>query len=158
MAKQKTADGRNVIAQNKRATYDFEVVDTYTAGLKLTGTEVKSVRGGKASLGEGYCYFKKGELFVKNMHIPEYKMGNLNNHEPKRERKLLLTKRELRRLEAKVKEKGFTIVPLELFISDRGLIKLDIALVRGKTKGDKRQSIKAKDIKRDMQRELERYR
>lgn len=158
MAKNNTGDDRQVIAQNKRATYDFEVVDTLSAGIVLTGTEVKSLRGGKASLGDGYCFFRKGELIVKNIHIPEYKMGNINNHEPKRDRKLLLKKREIQKLEAKVKEKGFTIVPLELYITDRGLIKLDIALVRGKTKGDKRQSIKAKDIKRDMDRELQRYR
>lgn len=158
MAKRNAGEEITVIAQNKRATYDFEVVDTLTAGIVLTGTEVKSIRGGKASLSEGYCFFKRGELYVKNMHIPEYTMGNLNNHEPKRERKLLLNKREIRKLETKVKEKGFTIVPLELFISARGLIKLDIALVRGKTKGDKRHSIKEKDIQRDVDRELQRYR
>lgn len=149
---------RQVIANNKRATYEYEIIDTYTAGIQLTGTEVKSIRGGKASLGEGYCYFKKEELFVKNMHIPEYRLGNIHNHDPKRERKLLLTRRELRKLLGKVKERGFTIVPLTLFINARGLIKLDIALVRGKTKGDKRQSIKEKDIKKDIQRTLQQYR
>lgn len=158
MSKQQKGAERTVIAQNKRATYDFEVVDRLTTGIVLTGTEVKSIRSGKASLGEGYCFIKKGELYVKNMHIPEYEMGNIYNHEPKRERKLLLTKRELNKLNAKVKERGFTIVPLELFITDRGFIKLDIALVRGKTKGDKRQSIKAKDVKRDVDRALRQFR
>ncbi len=147
-----------IVAQNKRATYDYHLDETFTAGIMLTGTEVKSVRAGKANLSDSYCFFRRGELFVKNMHIPEYEMGNLNNHDPRRERKLLLTARELKRLETKVKERGYTIIPVQLFLSERGFIKLDVALARGKNKGDKRESIKEKDIKRDMDRALGRYR
>lgn len=139
-----------VIAKNKRAGFAFELLETFEAGIVLTGTEVKSLRSGKGSLGESYCLFRKGELYIKGMHIQEYSHGNLNNHEPTRERKLLLQKRELAKMLAKVKERGFTIVPVQLYLNERGFIKLDVALARGKTKGDKRQSIKAKDMKREM--------
>ena len=149
------ASEARIIARNKRAEYDYHILQKLTAGIQLTGTEVKSIRAGKASIAEGYCYFSRGELYVKNMHVLEYKMGGIYNHEPNRERKLLLNKRELAKLEVKVKERGHTIVPTELHITERGLIKLDIALVKGKTKGDKRQSIKEKDIKREVEKNLQ---
>ena len=127
--------------QRQRAKY-------YTAGIVLTGTEIKSIRAGKASLVDSYCYFSGGELYVKNMHIAEYWWGTFNRHDPKRDRKLLLTKKELRKLARSVKEKGLTIVTRRLFISENGYAKLDIALARGKKEYDKRQSIKEKDLRR----------
>jgi SsrA-binding protein len=144
------------IAKNKKATFDYIIIQKLTAGIQLTGTEVKSIRAGKAGLAESYCIFKKDELWVKNMNIPEYSKGNINNHLPKRDRKLLMTKRELNKLHQKIKERGLTIIPLELYFTERGLIKLDIGLAKGKTKGDKRHSIKEKDIKREMEKQLRR--
>ena len=149
--------GNNINIRNKRVTFEFNLLDKYTAGLQLTGTEIKSIRDGKVSLGDAYCTFSKGELYVKNMHIAEYSKGTHYNHEPTRPRKLLLTKRELGKLDSKVKERGLTIVPVRLFISDRGFAKLEIALAQGKKVHDKRQSIKEKDVKRDMDREMRRY-
>lgn len=140
--------------RNKRASFEFEIVDTYTAGLVLHGSEIKSIREGKASIGEAYCLFKNDELWVKGMHVKEYKMATHYQHEPLRLRKLLLSGRELAKLQAKVKERGFTIVPLKLFINDRGFAKLEIALARGKKVHDKRQTIKARDEKRDADRSL----
>ncbi len=142
--------------KNKRATFDYELVDTYTAGIVLTGTEIKSIRMGKASLVDTYCYFAKGELWVKNMHIAEYFYGSYNNHTARRDRKLLLSKKELRKLERNLKDAGFTIVPVRLFINEKGLAKLVIALARGKKQYDKRESIKAKDDRRDMDRMFKR--
>lgn len=124
------------------------------AGLQLQGTEIKSIRTGKVSLGESYCTFKGDELFVINMHIAEYKWGTYNNHEPKRDRKLLLTARELKKISTKVKEKGYTIIPTFLFINDKGLAKLEIATAKGKKLYDKRESIKTKDVQRDMDRRM----
>ena len=120
--------------------------------MVLTGTEIKSIREGKVSLEEAYCSFADGELFVINMHIAEYKFGTYNNHEPKRDRKLLLNKKELKKLTNKVKEKGFTIIPILLFVNEKGLAKLEIGLAKGKKLYDKRESIKTKDSKRDMER------
>jgi len=120
--------------------------------MVLTGSEIKSIRLAKVSLNDGYCVFINQELWVKNVHIGEYKQASFNNHEPRRMRKLLLKRDELKRLQAKVKEKGFTIVPLQLFLNEKGFAKLDIALVKGKKKYDKRDTIKKKDIKRDMDR------
>lgn len=140
--------------RNKKASYEYELVDRYVAGLQLQGTEIKSIRTGKVSLGESYCTFKEGELFVINMHIAEYKFGNYYNHEPKRDRKLLLNAREIKKIATKVKEKGFTIIPTFLFINDKGLAKLEIATARGKKLYDKRESIKTKDVKRDMDRRM----
>ena len=120
--------------------------------MVITGTEIKSIREGKVSLDEAYCSFVDGELFVINMHIAEYKFGTYNNHEPKRDRKLLLNKKELKKLTNKVKEKGFTIIPILLFVNDKGLAKLEIGLAKGKKLYDKRESIKTKDNKRDMER------
>lgn len=138
--------------KNKRATFDYELVETYTAGIVLTGTEIKSIRLGKASLVDTYCYFVKGELWVRNMNISEYFFGSYNNHVARHDRKLLLTKKELRKLERASQDVGFTIVPVRMFINDKGLAKLVIALARGKKEYDKRQSIREKDDKREMDR------
>ncbi len=140
--------------KNKRAEHEYFLMDRLTAGIALTGTEIKSIRNGKASLAESYCTFKGDELFVVGMHIAEYDKGTYNNHDPKRDRKLLLTARELRKLKAKVQEKGFTIIPVLLFINEKGLAKLDIALARGKHYYDKRETLKTKDSKRDVEKQL----
>ncbi|MCF0159604.1 MAG: SsrA-binding protein SmpB [Bacteroidaceae bacterium] len=138
--------------RNKRASFDYEFVDTYTAGIVLTGTEIKSVRESKASLVDTYCYFVAGEMWVKNMHIAEYSYGSYNNHATRRERKLLLTKKELRKLQQDSKNPGFTIVPIRMFLNDKGLCKVAIALAKGKREYDKRQTLKEKDDKREMAR------
>ena len=138
--------------KNKRAGFEYIFLDTYTAGIVLAGTEIKSIRGGKASLVDSYCIFARGELYVKNMHIAEYFWASYNRKDPKRDRKLLLQKKELRKLERAVKEKGLTIVPVSLFISSNGYAKLNIALAKGKKEYDKRQSIKDKDMRRAEQR------
>lgn len=138
--------------KNKRATFEYEILERFVAGIKLVGTEIKSIRGGKANLTESYCQFYNSELYVKNLHISEYDLGTCNNHEARRDRKLLLNKKELRKLEKKVKESGFTIICTVLFINERGLAKLEIGLARGKKTYDKRESLKLKDAKRDMDR------
>lgn len=140
--------------RNKKATFEYFLIDEYVAGLVLTGTEIKSIRDGKANLTDAYCTFIGNELFVRQMHVSEYRFGSYMNHPAKRDRKLLLTRRELRKLQARTKEKGYTIVPVLLFVDDRGYAKLKIALARGKKFFDKRQTIKDKDTKRDMQREI----
>ncbi|NLZ73621.1 MAG: SsrA-binding protein SmpB [Bacteroidales bacterium] len=141
--------------RNKRATFDYELNDRYTAGIVLTGTEIKSIRQGKASLVDSFCFFsREGELWVKNMHITEYFYGSYNNHEVRRDRKLLLTKRELDKLQREVKESGYTIVPVRLFINAAGLAKVEIALARGKKQYDKRQDLKEKEDRRDMERAM----
>lgn len=134
--------------RNKRGTFDYEFIEKYTAGIVLTGTEIKSIRAGKASLVDSYCYFIGSELFVKNMHIAEYFWASFNKHDPKRDRKLLLTKRELHKLQRAQKEKGLTIIPVRVFINEKGFAKMEIALARGKKEYDKRQSIKEKDLRR----------
>ncbi len=139
-----------IVIKNKKAAYHFEVLDEFSAGIVLTGSEIKSIRLGKASLVDSYCNFIKGELWITGLHIAEYKYATYNNHEPKRNRKLLLNKKELRKLQKKIKEKGFTIVALKLYFSDTGYVKIDIALARGKSIGDKRESLKKKDDKRIM--------
>ncbi|MBS1445667.1 MAG: SsrA-binding protein SmpB [Odoribacter sp.] len=138
--------------RNKRASFDYEFLEEYNAGIILTGTEIKSIRAGKASLVDSYCYFDKGELWVKGIHIAEYRLGTYYNHEEKRERKLLLTRKELRKLERNVKETGLTIIPVKMFITDKGWAKLRIALAKGKKEYDKRETLKLKDAKRDMDR------
>ncbi|MBO5796534.1 MAG: SsrA-binding protein [Bacteroides sp.] len=138
--------------KNKRATFDYELIDTYTAGIVLTGTEIKSIRLGKASLVDTYCYFVNNELWVKNMHISEYFYGSYNNHTARRERKLLLTKKELDKLKRGSLDPGFTLIPVRLFINEKGLAKVVVALAKGKKQYDKRQSLKEKDDKRDMAR------
>jgi len=147
-----------IIARNKKAEFNFHIIDKWQAGLQLTGTEIKAVRQGKVSLTDSYCFFDKGELYVKNMHIAEYSHGNIHNHEPRRTRKLLLKKRELARLQNKIKERGFTIVPLSLFLNERGYAKLEIALARGKKSFDKRASIKEKDMQRELAKEMKHLR
>jgi len=138
--------------KNKRATFDYELVDTFTAGIVLTGTEIKSIRMGKASLVDTFCYFARQELWVKNMHIAEYFYGSYNNHVARRDRKLLLNKKELKKLERATKETGFTIIPVRMFINEKGLAKVVVALAKGKKQYDKRQSLREKDDKRDMDR------
>lgn len=140
--------------KNRKVTFEFELIEKFVAGIKLAGTEIKSIRGGKVNLTESYCQFYNGELFVKNMHISEYDFGTCNNHEARRDRKLLLNRKELAKLEKKVKESGLTIVCVKLFINDRGLAKLEIALARGKKTYDKRESLKLKDSKRDIDRAM----
>ncbi len=137
---------------NKRAKFDFEILDTYTAGIVLTGTEIKSIRLGKAQITEGFCEFHNGELFAINTYIEEYAFGNQFNHKSRSERKLLLNKRELKKLERDVQTKGLTIVPLKLFTNEKGMAKLDIGLCRGKKTYDKRESLKEQDTKRDIDR------
>ena len=138
--------------KNKRATFDYIISDTYTAGIVLTGTEIKSIRAGKASLVDTYCVFTNDELWVKSMYVAEYFYGSYNNHTARRDRKLLLERKELRKLKQAVKSPGFTIVPTRLFINERGLAKLVIGLARGKHEYDKRESIKERDDKREMDR------
>ena len=135
---------------NKKAKFEYIILDRYTAGIQLFGTEIKSIREGKASLVDSYCAVEHGEMYVKQMHIAEYRFGSYANHEAKRDRKLLLTKREIRKLEKATKDTGKTIIPLELFINDRGLAKMDIALCQGKHTYDKRQALKAADDKREV--------
>ena len=142
----------NVNIKNRRATFDYIVTETFTAGLVLTGTEIKSIRQSKASLVDTYCTFIADELWVKNMHVAEYFYGSYNNHTARRDRKLLLERKEVRKLKQAVKNPGFTIVPLRLFINEKGLAKLVIALARGKHEYDKRQSIKERDDKREIDR------
>ena len=143
--------------KNKRATFDYELIDTYTAGIVLTGTEIKSIRLGKASLVDTFCYFANGELWVKNMHVAEYFYGSYNNHNARRERKLLLNKKELGKTACAARKiPGFTIVPVRLFINEKGLAKLVVALAKGKKQYDKRESLKEKDDKRDMARMFKR--
>lgn len=138
--------------KNRRASFEYFLIEELTAGIVLTGTEIKSLRDGKASINEAYCAFKDNELYVINMHITEYSYGTYLNHAPKRERKLLLNRRELKKWQGKVKEKGFTIVPTMLHINEKGLAKLNIALARGKHSYDKRETLKEKDMKREMDR------
>ena len=142
--------------RNKRASVDYEFIEEYNAGIVLTGTEIKSIRAGKASLVDSYCYFHRGELWVKGMNIAEYKLGTYYNHQEKRERKLLLTKKELVKLEKKVKESGLTIVPIRVFLNEKGYAKVRIALAKGKKEYDKRESLKAKDAKKEMDRAMKR--
>ena len=150
MAKQKKE--HKVEIRNKRASFDYTFLETYEAGIVLVGTEIKSIRAGKVSLVDAYCYFVGGELFVKGMNIAKYFWGSWGQHEPLRDRKLLLNKRELRHLHRAVNEKGLTIVAVKLFINDEGLAKLVIALARGKKEYDKRATIREKDLRREMDR------
>lgn len=149
-------DYKRINIRNKRATFDYEIIDTYTAGIVLSGTEIKSIRLGKASLTDCYCYFDKGNLYVRGMNVAEYHWGSYLNHIPKRDRRLLLQRRELAKLERALQDKGLTIVGLRLFISDRGLAKLDIGLARGRKQYDKREYLKEKDSKREMERVMKR--
>lgn len=140
--------------RNRSAYHEYFIEDKYTAGMVLSGTEVKSLRAGKASFNDAYCYFHKGELWIKSLHIAEYSHGTSSNHEPVHDRKLLLQKRELRKLEARIKEKGYTIVPLRIYFSEKGLAKMEIGLGKGKHLYDKRETIKQRDTEREMKRYL----
>jgi SsrA-binding protein len=140
--------------KNRQATYEYFIDTRYEAGMILLGTEVKSLRGRKASFNDSYCLLHKGELWLKSFHIAEYSHGTVNNHEPLRDRKLLLQKREIKRIEGKLKEKGYTLVPLRVFFTEKGLAKMEIGLAKGKKMHDKRDSIKQKDAEREMKRYL----
>lgn len=143
--------------KNRKASFDYAFIDTYTAGIQLTGTEIKSIREGKASLVDTFCYFDKGELWVKNMNIAQYFYGTYNNHAARRERKLLLQKKELRKLENDSLNPGYTIVPVRMFINNKGLAKLVIALAKGKKEYDKRQSLREKQDRREMDRVIKNH-
>lgn len=139
--------------KNKKASFEYFLLEKFIAGIQLTGTEIKSIRDSKASISEAYCLFISEELFIRNMHISEYTYGTYNNHDPKRDRKLLLSKRELRKLKTNLDQQGTTIVPTFLFINEKGLAKIEIALAKGKKLYDKRETIKGRDIQREMDRE-----
>ena len=139
-------------ARNRSAYHEYFIDDKYEAGMVLTGTEVKSIRQGKVSFNDSYCLLHKGEVFVKSLHIAEYSHGNINNHEPDRDRKLLLQKREIRKIESKLKEKGYTLVPLRIYFNEKGLAKMDIGLGKGKKLHDKRETLRKKDVEREMKR------
>ena len=138
--------------KNRKAKFEYEFLETFTAGIQLSGTEIKSIRAGKANIADGYCFFYNDELFVKNVFIAEYEQGTYNNHEPRRVRKLLLNRSELDKLIKKKKDVGLTIVPVSLFINNKGFAKLEIALAKGKKLHDKRETLKAKDTKRELDR------
>lgn len=140
----------NIVIKNRRASHDYEFIEKLIAGIKLTGTEIKSIREGRASLTDSYCAFRNGELYVTGMHISEYYWGNINNHDPLAERKLLLTRKELRRWERKVNETGLTIIITKLFINDHGLAKVEVALARGKRQYDKRDALRKRDHVREI--------
>lgn len=137
---------------NRKAYHDYFFEAKYIAGIVLNGTEVKSLRGGKASFIDSYCYFDKGELYVRSLHISEYSYGTYNNHQPMQERKLLLNKKELQKLETKTKEKGYSIIPLKIFLTEKGIFKMEIGLGKGKKNYDKRETIKERDSERDIKR------
>jgi len=153
MAQEKDRIKKTVNIQNRRASYEYEFLSKYTAGIMLTGTEIKSIREGNVNLSDGFCTFLQGELWLNQVNIAKFTEGTYNNHEPTRPRKLLLNKREMNQLLKKSEEQGLTIVPTRLFINDRGFAKVDIALARGKKLYDKREDIKERDVKREMQRE-----
>ncbi len=150
-------DYKNINIKNRRALFDYEILEQYTAGIVLAGTEIKSLRLGKASLVDCFCYFDRGELYIKGMNIAEYHWGTYNNHSPKRDRKLLLEKRELARLARASQDAGLTIVGLRMFINERGLAKVVIGLARGRKSFDKREYLKEKDAKRDMDHAMKKY-
>ena len=138
--------------KNKRASFEYSFLEKYVAGIQLLGTEIKSIREGKANITDGFCVFMNGELLIRNMNVDEYSKGNIYNHTPKRDRKLLLTKQELKKLEGKLKDQGLTIIPIKLFVSKSGYAKLEIALAKGKKIYDKREDIKKRDVERDLKR------
>jgi SsrA-binding protein len=151
MAKTKQKE-YSIEIKNKRASFEYQFIELFEAGIALQGTEIKSIRQGKANLSDAYCYFRKGELYVRSMYIAEYDHGTYANHEARRPRKLLLKRQELKKLEKRAKERGLTIVPTRLYINERGLAKLEVALAKGKKVYDKRESIKRKDLKRELDR------
>lgn len=145
-------DAKNINIKNRRATFDYEIGDTYTAGMVLTGTEIKSIRSGKASLADSYCIIDGGEVWVKGMNISEYFYGSYNNHIARRDRKLLLSKKEIAKIEKAIYDPGYTLIPLRIFINDRGYAKLVVGVARGKKQFDKRQAIKEREDKRMLDR------
>ena len=144
---------KDINIKNKKAFFEYQILDKFIAGIELKGTEIKSIREGKATITEGFCFFKNNELWIKGMHITEYKLGTYANHEPKRERKLLLNYQELNKISKKIQDQGITIIPLRLFISKKGWAKIEISTAKGKKIHDKRNTIKERDIKRDIERE-----
>lgn len=143
------------IIKNKLGYYEYTILDKYIAGIKLQGSEVKSIRKGKVSIGESYCFISNGEIFIKGMHISEHKeAGKYFNHQPTRDRKLLLNKKEIIKISEKISQKGFTLIPLEVILTNTGFVKLEIGLAKGKNLHDKRESIKEKDLKRELERNL----
>lgn len=144
----------DIVVKNKKASFNFEIVEKYTAGIVLKGTEIKAIRMGKANFVDSYCQFINDELWVKGLHVAEYEWGTYNNHDPKQDRKLLLTHKELGKLKRRSQEKGLTIIALKLFLNERGLAKVDIALARGKQVHDKREDLKHKDARREMDRAM----
>ena len=148
------ADYKNVNIRNKRATFDYEIIEEYIAGIVLVGTEIKSLRLGKASLVDSYCYFERNELWIRNVNIAEYTWGTCNNHVPKRDRKLLLNRKELNKLQRSLQDRGLTVVGLRIFLNDRGLAKVAIGLARGRKSYDKREYLKENDAKREMDKAL----
>lgn len=150
-------DQTTKVIKNRKATFEYFLTQTFKCGIMLTGTEIKSVRAGKVNLKEGYCYVRNNAVWIKNMHIAPYKEGSYSNHLPLRERKLLLKKREINKIESKLKEKGLTLIPVQMYINERGLAKLDISLAKGKKFYDKRNSIKEKDTKREVARDMKGY-
>lgn len=152
MGKLKEKIVKNFSMTNRRAAFEYHFLEKYTAGIQLVGTEIKSLRLGKLNMQDSFCFFLAGELWIKNLHISEYEFGNRHNHDPKADRKLLLTKRELRRLSEDMKDQGLTIVPTRLFINEKGLAKVEIALAKGKKLYDKRETMKERDAKREMER------
>ncbi|MEN9370613.1 MAG: SsrA-binding protein SmpB [Bacteroidota bacterium] len=143
-----------VLIKNKQANFEYFIIEKYEAGIQLMGTEIKSIRAGKANITDGYCTFIGNELFLMNIHISEYSFGSFYNHAPKRERKLLLNKKELKKIQGKMKDVGMTIIPLAIFINDRGFAKVEIGLAKGKKLHDKRDTLKEKDAKIEMDRRL----
>ena len=150
-------DYKNINIRNKRATFDYEILEEYVAGVVLAGTEIKSIRLGKASLTDCYCYFDKGELWIRGMNVAEYGWGTCNNHAPKRDRKLLLQRKELAKLQRSLQDRGLTIVGLRMFISEKGFAKVVVGLARGRKAYDKREYLKENDAKREMDKAMKRY-
>ena len=152
------SEQKKINIKNKRATFDYEILEEWVAGVVLVGTEIKSIRAGKASMVDSFCYFDRGELWIKGVNIAEYAWGTCNNHIPKRDRKLLLNRKELAKLQRSLQDKGLTIVGLRLFLTERGFAKIAIGLARGRKSYDKREYIKANDAKREMDKAIKTYR
>ncbi|MFI3332408.1 MAG: SsrA-binding protein SmpB [Rikenellaceae bacterium] len=151
------SDFKNINIRNRRATFDFAIIEEYTAGIVLVGTEIKSIRMGKASLTDSYCYFERGELWIRGVNVAEYHWGTCNNHIPKRDRKLLLNAKELTKLGRSLQDKGLTVVGLRMFLNDRGFAKVVIGLAKGRKSYDKREHLKENDAKREMDKAMKRY-
>lgn len=152
------SDFKKINIRNKRATFDYEILEEYLAGVVLVGTEIKSIRMGKASLTDSYCYFEKGELWIRGVNIAEYAWGTCNNHTPKRDRKLLLNRKELDKLQRSLQDRGLTVVGLRLFLNERGLVKIAIGLAKGRKSYDKREYLKENDAKREMDQAMKKFR